>query len=301
MADSFGKIIKLYLKDGTATGIKFAEIINHTILAISCPRIRLAELITVPAAQKPGVYFLFGEDEASGEPKAYIGESENALERLKDHIINKDFWNVVVFISSKDENLTKAHVRHLESRLIQIAQSSKRYKTDNANQSQGSSLPESDIVAMEEFLTHIKLLLGSLGHTILEEPPGENTKKTALSVMPLIADNGAATTELSLFMSNIRASAIQTEEGFVVLEGSEAAKEHTNSLQPGYRALREKLINDGVLEPAGDKYIFSQNTLFTAASPAGAIVVGYNMNGPQNWKDKAGKTLKEIETQRLKP
>jgi|SRR5882724_8014653 len=32
MSESFGKTIKLYLKDGTATGIKFAEIINNTIL-----------------------------------------------------------------------------------------------------------------------------------------------------------------------------------------------------------------------------------------------------------------------------
>jgi hypothetical protein len=302
MSETFGKIIKLYLKDGTSFGIKFAEIINNTILSISCPRIRLAELMSVPETKKPGVYFLFGEDEENGEPMAYIGESENSFERLKDHIINKDFWNVVVFINSKDENLTKSHIRYLESRLIQMAQSSKRYKIDNTNQSHGSLLPPSDIDAMEEFLTFIKLLLGSLGHTLLEEQPGKNSKegKPMLAAMPIVDISVPTTTELSLFISEIRANAVQTEEGIVVLKGSEAAREHTGSLQPGYRTLRQKLINEGTLELAGNKYIFKENVLFKAASPAAAIVVGYNINGPQSWKDKTGRTLKEIETQRLK-
>ena len=52
----------------------------------------------------------------------------------KSHIANKDFWNEVIIIVSKDENLTKSHVRHLESRLIQIANAVKRYKIDNYNQ-----------------------------------------------------------------------------------------------------------------------------------------------------------------------
>jgi hypothetical protein len=142
-----------------------------------------------------------------------------------------------------------------------------------------------------------------LGHTLLEGLPGENTKinKATLSALPLIDVNEPSTTKLSLFISNIRANAIQTEEGIVVLKDSQAAKDHTSSLQPGYRTLREKLINEGVLELTGDKYIFKQNTLFKAASPAAAIVVGYNINGPQSWKDKGGRTLKEIEAQRLKP
>lgn len=41
---TFGKSIRL-LKDGTVTWAKFGEIFNHTIQAISCPRIRLNDLI----------------------------------------------------------------------------------------------------------------------------------------------------------------------------------------------------------------------------------------------------------------
>ena len=38
----------------------------------------------------------------------------------------KDFWTRTVVVTSKDENLTKAHVRYLESRLVQIATTANR-------------------------------------------------------------------------------------------------------------------------------------------------------------------------------
>ena len=39
---SFGKTIRIYLADGTATGIRHAELVNWTGQAIVCPRGRLA-------------------------------------------------------------------------------------------------------------------------------------------------------------------------------------------------------------------------------------------------------------------
>ena len=62
---TFGKSIRLYLKDGTVTGLKFGEIVNHTIQTISCPRRRLSELNDYTESKRPGVYFLFGIDEIS--------------------------------------------------------------------------------------------------------------------------------------------------------------------------------------------------------------------------------------------
>lgn len=301
---TFGKSIRIYLKDGTVTGIKFGEIVNHTIQSISCPRLRTGELKDFPEIKKPGVYFLFGQDEDTNEPKAYIGEAENVYERLQNHIANKEFWNEVIFFISKDENLTKSHVKYLESRLIQIAFTTKRYKIDNYNQSQLSSLPPADRDAMEEFLLYIKLLIGVLGHKLLEEVAAIPKKNDDEQTQPLITANTPTTPktdnlELSLSISGLKANALQTDEGIVVLRGSEAAKDFTNSLQKGYRDLREKMIASGDLQLINDKYIFQKNVLFDTASPAAAVIVGYNINGPLNWKDKAGITLKEIEKQRL--
>lgn len=301
---TFGKSIRIYLKDGTVTGIKFGEVVNQTIQSVSCPRLRTAELNDYNEAKRPGVYFLFGQDEETSEPKAYIGEAENVYDRLQSHIANKDFWNEVIFFVSKDENLTKSHVKYLESRLIQIAFSTKRYKIDNYNQSQLSSLPPADRDAMEEFLLYIKLLIGVLGHKLLEEiallpkKKEETIPLTATTKTDIVIET-TSNLELSLSVGGLRANALQTDEGIVVLEGSEAAKEYTNSLSHGYREFRERLITNGDLILEGNKYIFKKNVLFDTASPAASIIVGYSINGPHTWKDKYGTSLKEIEQQRL--
>ena len=53
---SFGQSIRIYLSDGTVTGIKFGEIVNKTTQSISCPRLRTSELNTYPESKKPDVY-----------------------------------------------------------------------------------------------------------------------------------------------------------------------------------------------------------------------------------------------------
>ncbi len=301
---TFGKSIRIYLKDGTVTGIKFGEVVNQTIQSISCPRLRTGELNDYPEAKRPGVYFLFGQDEETNEPKVYIGEAENVYDRLLNHIATKDFWNEVIFFVSKDENLTKSHVKYLESRLIQIAFTTKRYKIENYNQSQLSSLPPSDRDGMEEFLLYIKLLIGVLGHKFLEEItsiPKKKEESTTITATTKTDRVIETTSNLELFLSvaGLKASALQTDEGIVVLEGSDAAKEFTNSLSHGYRDIRERLITNGDLVLEGDKYVFKKNVLFDTASPAAAIIVGYSINGPHTWKDQSGKSLKEIEKERL--
>ena len=155
---AFGKSIRILLKDGTVTGMKFSEVVNHTIQSVSCPRLQASDLSQLSEARRPGVYFLFGKDEETNEDMAYIGEAENVFERLQNHLLNKGFWNEVVFFISKDENLTKAHVKYLESRIIQIAHKTKRCKIENFNQPQLSALPMADRDSMEEFLEQIKSL-----------------------------------------------------------------------------------------------------------------------------------------------
>jgi hypothetical protein len=307
---ALGKSIRIYLKDGTVTGIKFGEVLMTTIQSISCPRSRVSELSAYPEAKRPGVYFLFGADEETNEPKAYIGEAENVFDRLQDHIAKKEFWNEVIMFISKDENLTKGHVRYLESRSIQMALASKRYIIDNYNQSQLAALPPADRDAMEEFLIYQKLLLGVLGHKLLEEliTTTPKPKQQEPIVVPQPRGNGTPVTvtdtdqieELFLSIGGMNATGYNTDEGIVVRKGSQATTNIAQSLQNGYRALRDKLIQNGTLKLEGDKYVFQSDYLFDTASPAAAIVVGYSINGREHWKDKNGRSLKIIETESLK-
>ncbi|MDI9857969.1 GIY-YIG nuclease family protein [Flectobacillus roseus] len=301
----FGESIRIYLSDGTVTGIKFGEIVNKTIQSISCPRLRTSELNNYPESKKPGVYFLFGQDEETGDTMVYIGEAENVFNRLQDHIAKKDFWNELVIFISKDENLTKGHIRYLESRLVEIANSTGRYKIENGTQPQLSPLPRPDIGAMEEFLNYIKLLIGVLGHKFLEDITTISKKNFIENVQleRVTYDNQVLlkTSSLELFLNinNIRAKAMQIDEGIVVLKGSQAIKDLKPSMPNGYKELREKLINNGTLVLEVDKYIFKKNAIFDTASPAASVIVGSSISGPQNWRNSEGKTLKTLEQERL--
>ncbi|EPU4805818.1 hypothetical protein ACVXC9_000516 [Vibrio cholerae] len=55
-----GTQLKIYLSNGSVTGIRHAEIVNWTGQAIAVPRVHIKELSEWEETHRPGVYFLFG-------------------------------------------------------------------------------------------------------------------------------------------------------------------------------------------------------------------------------------------------
>src|SRR2546426_6874793 len=157
--------IKLFLPDGDAKGLRTAEISNWTGKALAAPRTELDRLVAREECEKAGVYVLTGSDPATNVPHAYIGEAEVIRDRLRQHK-GKEFWVSAIVFVSKDENLTKAHMRYLESRLLSEAGQVGRFSLEQ-NQASGSKLPESDREDMEVFLSRIRRLLPVLGSDLL--------------------------------------------------------------------------------------------------------------------------------------
>jgi hypothetical protein len=157
--------IKLFLVNGEPKRLRTAELSNWTGKAVAGPRSELESVLAREESQKSGVYFLTGNDPESGKGAVYIGEAECVRDRLKSHL-DKDFWNQVVFFTSKDENLTKAHIRYLEGRLIEQSRHAGRAIVQNG-QSSGARLPESDREDMEIFLEKVHQLLPVLGVEVL--------------------------------------------------------------------------------------------------------------------------------------
>ena len=295
-----GQSIRIFLADGTVTGIRHAEVVNWTGQAIACPRSRLGELHSWDEAHRPGVYLLFGFDEESGAAAVYIGEAENVFVRLQDHLSKKDFWNEVVIFTNKDENLTKAHARYLESKLVAATARSRRYALTNSSQPQGSALPRGDRDAMESFLDQIRVLLGVLGHRVLEPITGtaEEAPQSSFQRVPIESGPTAGSTsgtEFHLSIKGIAARAVQTDEGLVVRAGSGAASKVSDSLSAGYRKIRDQLVQQGTLIQSGNQFSFAADALFASPSAAAAVIVGYPINGRDVWKTQAGVSLGHIE------
>jgi len=275
--------IKLFLPHGDAKRLRVGEVSNWTGKALAAPRIELEDLLVREEAGSAGIYFLFGSDPESGEALAYIGEAEVIRDRLKQHKA-RDFWNSVVVFVSKDENLTKAHIRYLENRLLSEARKAGRYRLENANTS-NPKLPESDREDIEVFLSRIQQVLPVLGSDLLT--PISGSSKSQKPQTELFCKNKGAV-----------ANGRRTEGGFVVFKDSTAVAAERTSAEtqhPYVIALRKRLLQDGTLVERGDLLVFTRDTEFDSPSAAAAVIHGGGANGLTAWKNKGGKTLKEIE------
>jgi hypothetical protein len=113
-----GSSIRIFLVDGTPDGVRTVDKSNWTGRGIVCPRSRFPEAKSRKEFSNTGVYFLVGPPGiAVDSPTLYIGECDPLRPRLEQHYAKKDFCTHVIAFTSKDENLNKAHVQYLESRL----------------------------------------------------------------------------------------------------------------------------------------------------------------------------------------
>jgi Domain of unknown function (DUF4357) len=293
-----GKSIRLYLADASVTGIRYAELVNWTGQAIACPRNRLNELKNWPEAAKPGIYFLFEGRFGDTKPIAYIGESENVFDRLSSHDRNKEFWSEVVIFTSKDENLTKAHIKFLECRLVNLAKIADRFQLENGNTPPSSSLPRADRDAMEEFIENIRMVLGILGFMVLE-PILKSNANIELNALPNIPTENNSLNSLIFRVNQLVAYGALTDEGFVLKRGSQLSTNNFASLPGKLSEIKENFLKNGALTENGDKLVAAQDILLSSSSYAASIVAGSARSGPQNWKTVDGKTIKQIEDEAL--
>lgn len=274
--------IKIFLVHGDPKRLRTAELSNWTGKAVVGPRSEFEGMIGREESGSSGVYFLTGNDPETGRPALYVGEAESIRDRIKAHL-EKDFWNQIIFFISKDENLTKAHIRYLEGKLIDQARQVNRALVINGHSS-GAKLPESDREDMEVFLEKIYQLLPVLGVELLVSASGK-------------AATNAEKEMLYCEIKGLKAKGRLTPNGFLVLKGSQAVlKERASSLKyPWPLNMRQRLKEEGVLSTEEDHLVFTRDEEFSSPSAAAAVVHGGHANGLIAWKNKDGKTLKEIE------
>lgn len=275
--------IKIFLVHGDPKRLRTAELSNWTGKAVAGPRSEFEGLIKREESGSSGIYFLTGNDPESGKPAVYVGEAEVIRDRIKAHL-GKDFWNQIIYFISKDENLTKAHIRYLEGRLIEQANHASRSLVMNG-QSSGARLPESDREDMEVFLEKINQLLPVLGVELLVPSTGK-------------AEINIEKEMLYCEIKGLKARGYRTPNGFLVLKGSQAVlKERASSKRyPWPLHMRQRLIEDGALSTLKDYLLFTRDEEFSSPSAAAAVIHGGHANGLIAWKNIKGKTLKELES-----
>ena len=274
--------LKMFLAYGDPKRLRTAELSNWTGKAVSGPRSEFEKVLQREESKSPGVYFLTGTDPDTNKSTIYIGEAECIRDRIKSHL-SKDFWNNITFFITKDENLTKAHIRYIEGRLIEVAKSAERSIVKN-NQGSGAKLPESDREDMEVFLEKMQQILPVLGIEAFVHAASKTQIKSEIDL-------------LTCKIKNVVATGYLTPNGILVLEGSGAVLKERNSAQkwPSVMVQRNQLIEQSGLILKGNKYIFTKDTEFSSPSSAAAVIHGGSANGLTAWVNANGQQLKELQ------
>ena len=273
-----GKTVTTYLIDGDPKGTQYAFISNKICQMFVVPRSNLSYLNTQEKLQKPAFYILLGEDENT-KPQAYIGETENFRERVKDHDSKKSFWQKALIFVSKDADMTKVDVQYLEYKAIEDAKKANTFMlNDNKQTPKAPNLPEYQRDSMDEFFEDVKFLASFIGCNIFDEAQPKKEH--------LFYANGRGCKAKGFYSSN----------GFTILKGSLIAKDIAPSFP--WRDKREKLLQE-YTELKGSDLVVISNKTFSSPSTAATFVLGRSSNGWLDWKDEEGNTLDSVYRKQL--
>lgn len=134
--------------------------------------------------KKPALYVLLNKDNR----KAYIGETDDFNKRIVQHLAKKDFWDeVLVFLGSNDDTLSKTEVQHLEFLAYNKAIDVKSY--DLSENTQSPKQPHMNVIQKgktEKFFKYVQFLAKFVGCDIFERHPNVTLAKTLEAVKPKV-------------------------------------------------------------------------------------------------------------------
>lgn len=118
---------------------------------------------------KPALYILLNED----EKKAYIGETDDFVKRINQHLSKKGFWNeVLVFLGSNEDTLSKTEVQYLEFLAYNRAKETLSY--DVTENTQSPKQPHMNVMQKgkaDKFFKYVQFLAKFIGCGIFEKRP----------------------------------------------------------------------------------------------------------------------------------
>lgn len=134
--------------------------------------------------RKPALYILLNKDKR----KAYIGETDDFNKRISQHLVKKDFWDeVMVFLGSNDDTLSKTEVQYLEFLAYNKASDVKSY--DLSENTQSPKQPHMNVMQRgktEKFFKYVQFLAKFVGCDIFERRPNVVLTTTLEAAKPKV-------------------------------------------------------------------------------------------------------------------
>lgn len=282
-----GKSLQLFFVNGIADGMLTAHISNWTESVLSIPRTQIRDGLERSEASFIGVYILIGEADGKPQNKVYVGEGENVSLRIRTHDAEKDWWTRVVIITTTANSLNKAHIKYLESRLIEEAKNAAILYLDNGNTPLKPRLSESDSADMEQFIEQLRTVLpairvdGFVSRTRPMSNDSDRAKRPSENAVSFLLETKSA---------GVRAIAKLINGEFIVQPESIGRKIWLGG-DRGYKGLFDEVVDSKCYVVSGENRVFVKPYAFSSASAAGAVLNGRSTAGPTAWRLESDPSL----------
>ncbi|HHU83998.1 MAG TPA: GIY-YIG nuclease family protein [Clostridiales bacterium] len=275
------KTLKLFLMDGEPSGRIKCSLANWTGIAYKISRTALDKCKDMELLKQSGVYFLFGTDEFDNAT-VYIGQAgirkngKGLLLRIQEPHNIIDYWTEVIMFTTTNNSFGPTEISYLENRFCNMAIQADRYIVKNNNEPNLGNITEETESELEEFIDYAKIVMGALGHKVLE---------------PLVPPSDSSDDEPILYLEYGKGSATgkRTSDGFVILKGSTINPTMTRTCPERAKKDRKKYA-----DKIDNNNVLISDLLFSSPSAAAGFVGGASLSGNVLWKDTNGKSLKEL-------
>ncbi len=282
--------INLFMIDETPTGRIKCKIETKSGIVYKIPR-RLFDACKsgggdiVKHLKQTGVYFLLGEN-VEGKSTIYVGQADvrksgDALNvRLAEHIKNEkekywNDWNEIIVFTTTDNSLHSTQISYLENQFRNLAIKAKRFVVQNSIEPFSGNISEEDESNMKSYIKDVCMIVGILGYKVFE--PLVDREEIKINKNEFI------------YQGKFKAKALITNEGFVLLKDSEINP--TINPSAGYATANAREKNKNII----NNNKLTEDILFSSPSAAAMFVSGSSANGNLYWKNKDGKSPKELE------
>ena len=185
------KKVTLFLGNGSLDGLVNISESDGWDLGgelFSCPRSNINELLNEDIINnRIGVYLLLSSR------RVYVGQAIDLKVRTRQHLLDKDWWERIILLTSDRNGLNESYITYLESQLIQKAKECGTSDVDNKTKGNKNTLSRFDTQLLDQYLSEAYFVLELIGINVFKK--GEKKNNTQ-SVLPPIVDSTKEQREL---------------------------------------------------------------------------------------------------------
>lgn len=290
------KEISMFMIDGEPSSRIKCTMKNRLSVIYKIPRLMLDNCKDgngdiVKHLQQTGIYFLIGENADTGNKTIYVGQAgirkngKGLYCRLTEHIKNEkenywSDWNEIIAFTTQNDSFGPTEISYLENKFTNLAKEAGRYDVQNGNEPNQGNITEEKESELQDFIDDACVMISILGYKVFEPL----IKSKVIKNNTIIGDS-----PVFKFQGKYKAFGIFTNEGFVLLKGSEINPILNKSAHGFTIKAREQNKNKISVD---NKTM--EDILFSSPSASAGFVGGSSLSGNAMWKTDDGKSPKDF-------